>query len=77
MSRTICLIAAPEVRNICPESYIEGLWIEVPDDLNEIIIDTPPNVRELEVVATGRLEVNDDYRVAEVHEVRYSRYEVE
>jgi hypothetical protein len=74
MSRSICLIATPEVRNVCPPEYIEGLWKEIPDKVTSIEIKTPPEARELEVVFTGRFTKTGP--VAEICEVRYSRYEV-
>jgi len=76
--RTVVMIAAPEVRNICPSSYIEGLWMNIPDEVEDIKIDTPPNVRPLKVRMTGKLQVNDDNtEAAEICIVSWDDFKVE
>lgn len=81
----LVLVAAPSARTICPPEYLEGLWYETPDDVNEVRFkvaamdlyqenDPSTLVTTTTLVArrNGKMQRRDDGVTAPVFEVRHA-----
>jgi hypothetical protein len=80
-TKMIVLRAAPSVRVLCPDSYLEGEWREVPDHVTEVAMyaNLPLEDRDAAMEAEsptliardcGRMVRRDDGVTAPVWEVR-------
>lgn len=67
----ICVRAAPGCRKYCPVEWIEGWWMEVKDDLEEIRIPTSVDLPDMVGLPNGEIDRRGDLMSAPVWEVRF------
>jgi hypothetical protein len=75
--RLVVLRAAAEVRHLCPPDLVEGRWIVVPGDVEDITIPTRHQGRPFMVKPTGRWERNTCGETAPVWEIAWDDFKVD